>query len=330
MSLYFKDVISNGIKYGRWFTVDRYEELFDYCDWEMKGKNLNIKCRALVGEVYVEDRSDNSICYNLKIISRKDSTLIDFDFCDNPKSIHFINPYFSIKSGEVLPIDLIIATIPSSFRDYSLERVDFEAVPQKTLDKWLQDETLKNNFESAKIRLLTNMSFNNFSLTGSNLFPNTSLNLIRLYGVNLESISSNVYSFVLEFSGSFADGTKPFKLLLNTKGFAYSEIYPNSEKIRFFENEYINLLQTDRIYDVDLIYTTKNLLGDEIKIKEMCSLEDEQMIQRKSFCSLIENDTNIDTYSSIQTSDDFVKFVTDNSGKVIENIFITHVLNLGL
>ena len=43
VAYYFKDVISNGIKYGRWFTVDKYEELFDYCDWERKGNNLDIK-----------------------------------------------------------------------------------------------------------------------------------------------------------------------------------------------------------------------------------------------------------------------------------------------
>lgn len=32
ISLLYKDVISNGIKYGRWFTLDRYEEMLEDCD----------------------------------------------------------------------------------------------------------------------------------------------------------------------------------------------------------------------------------------------------------------------------------------------------------
>lgn len=329
VAYYFKDVISNGIKYGRWFTVDKYEELFDYCDWERKGNNLNIKCKALVEKTYVKEGSGDSICYSLKVISIKGSNLVDYDFCDDPKSIEFINPYFSINSGEVLPIDLMITNKQSSIKGYSFVRIDLDAVSQKVLEGWLQNETLKNNLESAKIRLLTNISYNNFSLTESNLFPNTSLNLIRLYQVKLENISSNEYGPLLEFSGFFADGTKPFELILNTKGFAYSEMYPNKESTSYLEKESVNLLQINRVYDVDLIYSTKDISEEKTKLKEVCSLEDDLTIQRKSFCSLIENDTNMKPYSSIQTSDDFVKFVTNNFGIVSENFSITHVLNLG-
>lgn len=329
VAYYFKDVISNGIKYGRWFTVDKHEELFDYCDWERKGNNLDIKCKALVEKTSVKEGSGDLICYSIKIISIKDSNLVDYDFCDDPKSIEFMNPYFSIKNREVLPIDLIIVNKGSSFKGYSFIRMDLDAVSQKVLEGWLQDDNLKNNLESSKIRLLTNMSYNNFSLTESNLFPNTSLNLIRLYQVKLENISSNEYGSRLEFSGFFADGTKPFKLILNTKGFAYSEIYPNRESTSYLEKESVNLLQINKVYDVDLIYGTKDILEEKTKLKEVCSLEDDLTIQRKSFCSLIENDINIEPYSSIQTSDDFVKFVTNNFGIVSENFSITHVLNLG-
>ena len=31
-SFFYRDVISNGIKYGRWFTLDRYEEMLEDCD----------------------------------------------------------------------------------------------------------------------------------------------------------------------------------------------------------------------------------------------------------------------------------------------------------
>lgn len=330
VSFHFKDVLSNGIKYGRWFTVDRYEELLDYCDWEGEGKDLSIKCRALVQGTYVKDGTEELICYKLKIISRKESNLVDYDICDNPKSIHFINPYFSIREGEVLPIDLTILNKSSSFKRFIFDGINMNVISEKTIEEWLGNEILRNKFDMARIRLLTNMSYNNFGLTQSSLFPNTSLNLIRLYGVKLENISRDMDGYRLEFSGFFAYGTKPFKLLLNTKGFAYSEMFPNGEKTSYFEKEAITTVQTDRKYDVDLIYALEDLSENENNLNKMCSLNDEFAIQRKSFCLIVENDLKIDPNNSIQTNDDFVKFVTENSEKVLENIVITQILNLGI
>lgn len=329
-AFYFKDVISNGIKYGRWFTVDRYEELFDYCDWEKNGKDLNIKCRALVENSFVKDEADDLICYKVKIISRKESSLVDYDICDNPKSIHFVNPYFSIKSGEALPIELTIVNKNVSFRSFIFDKINMDAISQRTLDEWLENETLKNNFDTAKILLVTNMSYNNFTLTDSHLFPNTPLNLIRLYSAKLENISGDINNYHLEFSGFFANGTKPFKLLLNTKGFAYSEMFPNSKKVNYLEKEAINTLLTNREYDVDLVYTLEDLSKDRSKLDELCSFDDELAIQRKSLCLLLKNGYKIEPYNSIQTNDDFVKYVIDNSDKVLENMIITQILNLGI
>lgn len=71
-AFYFKDVISNGIKYGRWFTVDRYEELFDYCDWNKSENGLNVHCKGFLYSMEEKTgEGDFFVCYKAKITQKR-------------------------------------------------------------------------------------------------------------------------------------------------------------------------------------------------------------------------------------------------------------------
>lgn len=122
MSLYFKDVISNGIKYGRWFTVDRYEELFDYCDWEKEGEQLRIKCKALLESISAPKENRDGICYEYLVYHNKYPENVKvFKLCEEPKSIFYENKDKSIMSK--LKLDLVIS-FEGKFLNYSYEKVE--------------------------------------------------------------------------------------------------------------------------------------------------------------------------------------------------------------
>ena len=71
VAYYFKYVISNGIKYGRWFTVDMYGELLEDCDHIKIGGVIKVSCNALI---YPSTPLYNKIenhCFNILILSSK-------------------------------------------------------------------------------------------------------------------------------------------------------------------------------------------------------------------------------------------------------------------
>ncbi|HRZ19861.1 MAG TPA: hypothetical protein P5136_07445 [Methanofastidiosum sp.] len=122
VAYYFKDVISNGIKYGRWFTVDKYEELFDYCDWERKGKDLNIKCKALLRSMSVPKDNKDGICYEYLVYHKKyPENVKEFKLCEDPKSIYYENKDKSITLK--LKIDLAIS-FDGELLNYSYKKIE--------------------------------------------------------------------------------------------------------------------------------------------------------------------------------------------------------------
>lgn len=122
VAYYFKDVISNGIKYGRWFTVDKYEELFDYCDWERKGNSLNIKCKALLRSMSVPKDNKDGICYEYLVYHKKyPENVKEFKLCEDPKSIYYENKDKSITLK--LKIDLAIS-FDGELLNYSYKKIE--------------------------------------------------------------------------------------------------------------------------------------------------------------------------------------------------------------
>jgi len=128
VAYYFKDVISNGIKYGRWFTVDKYEELFDYCDWERKGNNLDIKCKALLRSMSVPKDNKDGICYEYLVYHKKyPENVKEFKLCEDPKSIYYENKDKSITSK--LKIDLVIS-FDGELLNYSYKEVEMSNITE--------------------------------------------------------------------------------------------------------------------------------------------------------------------------------------------------------
>jgi len=107
IGIYFKDVIRNGIKYGRWFSVDKYEELLDYCDYEVNDQGLKIKCKALLKEISVP-KNNNEICYEYLVYHKVYSeNTKKFLLCEDPQKIFYQNANKSIKSS--LNLDLVLS-----------------------------------------------------------------------------------------------------------------------------------------------------------------------------------------------------------------------------
>ncbi len=79
----YKDVIRNGFKYGRWFVLDKYEELLDDCDYVKTKDTVEVKCKGLLYPPQELDKRLMTHCYNFITIPKKeeDKTFV-FNICE--------------------------------------------------------------------------------------------------------------------------------------------------------------------------------------------------------------------------------------------------------
>lgn len=83
LSFFYRDIISNGFKYGRWFVLDKYEELLDDCDYVKTKDTVEVKCKGLLYPPQELDKRLMTHCYNFITIPKKeeDKTFV-FNICE--------------------------------------------------------------------------------------------------------------------------------------------------------------------------------------------------------------------------------------------------------
>lgn len=324
----YKDVIHNGIKYGRWFTVDKYEELLDDCEWERKDKELKIKCRALVEAIHT---NNDYICYTSKVISKINTRLIKQEICELPKDVHLNNPYFELPKDQALPSYLTIYMDSPTYPKYSLKKLVINGIKDEEVAEWLKNETLQNNLTKENLFLLTNTSYNGFLLRDNYLFPTLPLNWIRLYHMKLEEIVSddNSKGAVLVFSGAFKNRSNRYKLKLYTESFAHSNVSSSNKMESYPEQGSISeILKVNNSYDLDLTYPTSSLSVHKPEITKACSIVDELSTERQAFCNIVKEGREVKPYEDIKKEEDFISFVIKNQEIVLDNMILNKVLNL--
>lgn len=265
MSLYFKDVISNGIKYGRWFTVDRYEELFDYCDWEKEGGELKLQCEALVKSMSVSKENKEDICYDILVISKVDSSLVDYTICEKPDKIDFINPYKNLEN--VVPVDFETLFVKDSFAKYTINKSTLTLLTDKEIESFL--ERVEENELNTKIGMGRRIAGKYNSVSAYKGFCcEVDLGLVNsdsIMGflildtkIMRVSVSNGLINF--EILAHFEGSKKEYSINLSSKAFTFVRKDGSTE---YINSSNFNLIPLGATYDIQVLYSTQSFIRDK-------------------------------------------------------------------
>lgn len=329
VAYYFKDVISNGIKYGRWFTVDKYEELFDYCDYKKDGGELKIKCKGLVKSVSVSKENKKDICYNILVISKVGSSLVDYKICEKPDKIDFTNPYKNLEN--VVPVDFEILFVKDSFAKYTINKSTLTLLTDKEIELFL--ERVEENELNTKIGMGRRIAgkYNSVS-TYKGFCCEVDLGLVNsdsIMGflildakIMRVSVSNGLINFeiLVHFEGS----KKEYSINLSSKAFTFVRKDGSTE---YINSSNFNLIPLGATYDIQVLYPTQSFIRDKEETIIKCANDYINFSKNeKSICDNImilkvpeeEENFNIKEYERkiIESSESTVK---------IDNVFINFI-----
>lgn len=140
LAFFFRDILSDGIRYGRWFKVDRYEELFDRCKYTRSGEELILECTGLLESMSVYEGNDQGICYQYRLVPKGEGDISKEEFCEDSNRISLDNPYKELE--KILPISIQIHFKRDNYTSYKFEKIAMVA---------LSDDEIETMFESGKL-----------------------------------------------------------------------------------------------------------------------------------------------------------------------------------
>lgn len=329
VAYYFKDVISNGIKYGRWFTVDKYEELFDYCDWEKEGRDLSIKCNALVKSIYASEENMEDVCYDILVISKIDSSLIDYKICEKPGKIDFINPYKDFEM--VVPVKMEISISGNSLNLYNFNNVTLSVLSPDEI------ETMFKKIEEKEINMKIGIgkkiagNYDSFSAykgycceVEEGFISTDSIIGFQIFRAKLNSYSIENDNIKMNFTAHLDGSKNEYSLNLHSKGF---ELKNGDELSSFVNQGNSNVLLLEAFYDIHLSYLSPLFELVRNETLKIC-VDDYGNLSnfKKSIC---DNISTLETPKKEESFiyNDFEQIVLQrpNDFEKLESIFVTNI-----
>lgn len=122
----FRDVITDGIKYGRWFTMDKYEELLDGCELKKDGNEIRITCNAILKTLNSEE---DILCYGFDLITEKG--LVAKKVCEPAEKTTLINSFEDLKKP--IPVKIFINYSKPNIKlgFFNFDKVEFVSMTNK-------------------------------------------------------------------------------------------------------------------------------------------------------------------------------------------------------
>lgn len=172
--LFFKDSISNGIKYGRWFTLDTFEDLLGDCDWERHGKELKVKCNALIPAATDTEKDIENKQYNFRIISKidNDKQLRIFSLSEKGSNVKWdgVNEWFEAR-GKMFPIKFSLAYSSTDYLNFKYSGLEIRnATPTELYEEFYKNINLKKSLISLTSKYFSIEEYNNYVFAEEDTF----------------------------------------------------------------------------------------------------------------------------------------------------------------
>ncbi len=102
------------------YTVDKYSDVTNRCDTNLKDGKLSVDCKALLINI------DSNSCFEVQLIT-KDKELKDLTVCEKNDTLSYTNDVLGYK--KLMPVDMVFTyTKEGILRDYSFNNVSFTKV----------------------------------------------------------------------------------------------------------------------------------------------------------------------------------------------------------
>lgn len=321
----YSDVVRNGLKYNAWFTLGKYNDLLEHCEFKNKGKNITIKCQALLKEV---KEGDNANCYLSTIIPKVQKLqLIDYTFCGNDTVINFDDNY--IFEGKYIPANLEIIfkdPIPgiANLELLNISRMDdldfykiVESYEKIRIDSFEGRITTKSGYPSIE-------AYQNYVLQKNNAYPSLSLEFLNIFEAKLMDLTKSTNFLTFTFNLRI----KEEMVQLKVKSANFVLVNPSLQS-----QEIIDFADTDKLnvgenYSLVLLSPTIDSQQFNQEVKTFCFKEDGvSYIEENEF--ICKNLNLINTPKETIEGINFIENVVTMEGKnqvILENTVLVFII----
>ncbi|HRZ84903.1 MAG TPA: hypothetical protein P5344_02185 [Candidatus Dojkabacteria bacterium] len=313
--VFSKDSISNGIKYGRWFVLDKYEDKLGDCNWERNGREGKVKCNALV---YAASEIDNQVedrCYNFLIISKEDINKEPkiFNVCEEGNKVKWptIDKWLGEKE-KMTPVKLNLLYEGKDFNKFIYSGFEVLDVSSDELfEEFYTNKSLKEVPYQIASEFTSKDDYNNYVYVDSGTFGINEIG--HLYFFEAKLLEKSVENGTMYFTFETRIRDKITKIKFHSKGVILIRNNGQEDIQEHITSENIDKIEINSNYQFRFFYLTSK--SDELlqKVNESCNSK-EIDITNKSLCDnkeeILNNEFLPTTHEEILN--DFTSNKTDN------------------
>lgn len=316
ISLLYKDVISNGIKYGRWFTLDRYEEMLEDCDHIKMGGVIKVSCNALI---YPSTPLDNKIenhCFNILILSskEKDKQPELMNFCIEEKNIlwHEIDKWKEEKD-KLTPTIYSFVYSTKDYGHYYYNNIEIRnATEEEYYNSFVQtDKPPRWNNSNVKTNYLNIEDFQNYITVDKYALTIEETGKIIILETILTDKEIKEGLIHMTFTSRIKD--KEVKFTAKTRGFHFKK--EDKEDGTVITTENMEDIKIGGKYELSLGYLTKDFKHSSEEIDSICKIE-KPPLMLEIFC--MNKDDFIGENQPLTDGVDLINKLTEETNEVID------------
>lgn len=327
--LLYKDIMINGFKNGKWYTLDKHEDMVENCPSEKKGNELIYTCDVLLKNIKNPDK-----CYSTKILNHPDGQA--YRICETDNSIKFQNldeQEIHLNTMLQTPVKYQIRYTRNYLRPtYTFQDIKISSVEAKELyEDWykkydeLHDPYLVLEHKFPAPVLYTGLEVGKYDHFGEGGIVKD----VYLFDLKLEDIREEEGLVQMNFSGSFNGKTIPYNLNIKSNGFAFFTSPTEEEKDRFLSiPEILNTLKIGKQYGVGLLFPNPEKIDTIQKGPSECTISDAFSKRRQALCNDINGFAERKT-TNIEREEDFIKFIKNESSDTeVTDFLVNYIFDL--
>jgi hypothetical protein len=135
LTLLYKDVVYNGIKYGRWFTLGEDDKLLDDCEYIKREEYVRLECNAFFVNYKADKESENNICLNLKLIPKDSIETITLFPCIERKNLNTKNYRHYNIPNSYFPVVVSFTYKKSGLLKYSVSEISLKEMHKNQIQE---------------------------------------------------------------------------------------------------------------------------------------------------------------------------------------------------
>lgn len=319
VSLLYKDVISNGIKYGRWFSIDKYEELLDHCDWEREGKELKIKCKALLRPVSELEKKLSTHCYNfITIAKEEDKRTSLFNICEGNKNVRWDNMSDWLEEGRFTPVKyaLVYKKAKRSAFKYSGLEIN-NATEKEYYEEIYKSKDIAEKGYAVSLDKPLPEYYYNYLYIEKDTFSIDEVGHIYVLDAKLLNIEINGKKMLLTFE-SVIEGEKATFTVPTT----YTNLIDENNQFVSIKAQNVEILKLNNKYQIKFFFLNSKTDSFLSETEEICN---EGLTSKKAFCENI-NIVTEETFKPTSKSEVIEKMLSKEKEILLDNTLLYYMV----